>query len=494
VLTESVTNVAGRADLLAGAALLGGFLFYLNSKQDKRWLIPLMAITAVGVFSKESAVTIVGVIVLYEVACRTDDRLVSSVRGCAAVAPPILFMLYQRSTVLSASAPAEFPFTDNPLIGAGFWTGRLGALNVVGRYIGLLVWPAQLSCDYSYAQIPVSGGVWEWALLAATAAFLIWRRSRTSLFLAGAAFLVFLPSSNLIFPIGSIMAERFLYLPSIAFAAAIVWAVYAIQPRRAPAILGVVIALFALRTFVRNTDWQDDLTLSDAAVRVCPASFKTHKMRANALLESDPSHGNLDKVIQEAEKSLAILDGLPATRNNFDTYQRAAEYHFMQGDRSRQTSPAASRSEYQRAVDLYRRSLTMAKLPTSDVYQQLAKLYLRLSQSPQALDAALRARDTAPADPAVHRTLAGVLLDAGRDEDAVAAMVAGVTITRDEALRQELLRMYRAGLDPAGCAVSPDGSLNSSCVTVHRNLCAAAPDIVRLRPDLTALIKSSGCQ
>jgi tetratricopeptide (TPR) repeat protein len=199
-------------------------------------------------------------------------------------------------------------------------------------------------------------------------------------------------------------------------------------------------------------------------------------------------------VIQEAEKSLAILDGLPATRNNFDTYQRAAEYHFMQGDRSRQTSPAASRSEYQRAVDLYRRSLTMAKLPTSDVYQQLAKLYLRLSQSPQALDAALRARDTAPADPAVHRTLAGVLLDAGRDEDAVAAMVAGVTITRDEALRQELFRMYRAGLDPVGCAINPDGTLNTSCVTVHRNLCAASPDIVRLRPDLTALMKSSGCQ
>ena len=32
----------------------------------------------------------------------------------------------------------------------------------------------------------------------------------------------FLPMSNLLFPIGTIMAERFLYLPAIAAAAAVV--------------------------------------------------------------------------------------------------------------------------------------------------------------------------------------------------------------------------------------------------------------------------------
>ena len=43
-----------------------------------------------------------------------------------------------------------------------------------------------------------------------------WRRHRTGVFLGGAAMLVFLPTSNLLFPLGTIMAERFLYLPSIA--------------------------------------------------------------------------------------------------------------------------------------------------------------------------------------------------------------------------------------------------------------------------------------
>jgi hypothetical protein len=484
VLTESVTNVAGRADVLAGTALLSGFLFYLKSRQDKRWLLPLMLATALGVFSKESAVVIVAIIVLYELCGRSDDRWRPPIRGCCVVIPPILWMLYQRSVVLGSAPPAEFPFTDNPLVGVDFWSARLGALNVLGRYIGLLVWPVPLSCDYSYAQIAVPSGWWPLVPLAAFIALVAWLRSRTALFVACAAFLVLLPSSNLILPIGTIMAERFLYLPSLAFAALVVWAAYRFQPKRAPMILGAVIALYTARTLVRNADWENDLTLADSAVRVCPASYKAHKMRANALLASDPTHGNLDQVIAEMEKSLAILDSLPPSRSNFDTYQRAAEYCQMRG----------GDAHNRRAVELYRRALTMSSVPNAGIHMQLAKLYVKLGDPRKAFVSAEGAREIDPSDPASHRTLAGVLLDADREQDAVVALVAGVVITQDEALRQHLFRLYRAGLDPAGCAVTASGEWNMSCATVQRELCAASGDIARLRPDLARRMGSFGCR
>jgi tetratricopeptide (TPR) repeat protein len=308
-------------------------------------------------------------------------------------------------------------------------------------------------------------------LLAGPVALLIYLRSRVALFVAGAAFLVFLPSSNLIFPIGTIMAERFLYLPAIAFAAAIVWAVYRIAPRPAPAILGALIAIFAIRTFARNADWQDDLTLSTSAVSVCPTSFKTHKMRANALLESDPAHANLDQVIAEAEESLAILDLLPSARNSFDTYDRAAGYYFMQGDRLRQRSPGDAVRAWQRSVELYQRALTIARLPAPDTYLQLAKLYLRLGRQQQAIEAAQGARQLGPNDPATHRTLAGVLLDAGRDQDAFIALLTGAFITQDQSLRDQVYR-----------AVGPP------------DFCSAAGDITRLRPDLAAKVTELDCR
>jgi protein O-mannosyl-transferase len=67
VLTESVTNIVGRPDLLAAGSILSGLLMSLkaaesNGAQRLAWLAGLMAVSAVGIFSKESAVAIVGII------------------------------------------------------------------------------------------------------------------------------------------------------------------------------------------------------------------------------------------------------------------------------------------------------------------------------------------------------------------------------------------------------------------------------------------------
>ena len=57
VLTESVTNIVGRADLLAAFAVLSGFLMYLKSRETTgwrrgAWLAGLAATTAIGVFCR----------------------------------------------------------------------------------------------------------------------------------------------------------------------------------------------------------------------------------------------------------------------------------------------------------------------------------------------------------------------------------------------------------------------------------------------------------
>ena len=116
VLTESVTNMVGRADLLAGMAVLSGLLMYLKSAEAQgwrrwAWLAGLMAATTVGVFSKESAATILGVIALYELTWwkeRQPGRAL--LLGCLAVLPVLQAMWYQRSAVLANLLAPEFPF------------------------------------------------------------------------------------------------------------------------------------------------------------------------------------------------------------------------------------------------------------------------------------------------------------------------------------------------------------------------------------------------
>ncbi len=535
VLTESVTNIIGRVDLIAAMAVLSGLLFYLKSAEASgarrwMWLAALMAVTFVGVFSKENAVVILGVIVLYELVWWKERRnLRGLLLGCAAVVLPLLALWYLRSVVVPGGW--QSPFVDNPLVGADFWTARLTALKVLGRYLGLLVWPAHLSADYSYAEIPLAhGSLSDWiawiSVAAVAAAIVVFRRNRVILFVAGFAALALLPTANLLFPIGTIMAERFLYLPAIAAAFCIVIALYALPAKAAPVTLCLIAGAFAIRTWVRNTDWQDDLSSARAMVSAAPASYKGHSALAAALYES---HAGVESVIAEAEKSLAPLEHLPPSQNYAPPYQQAGFYYLSKGDallthdaQGRLVTPAEARQAYQKALQAFERcdsivqannahenALARARggpaiqpVRYADLYRLLSEVELRLGDAPRALDHAHYALDLSPFSAPMYLELADVLLHAGRAEESAVALMEGEIITNDPGLTEHMVQLYRGGLDPEGCAaVEKNGQwmLNPSCAVVHRDLCKGSAEAEQIytragRADLAAGTKELAVQ
>lgn len=134
VCTESVTNIIGRADELAALSVLGSLLLYIRSTASKgrrkvAYLLGMMLLTAAGVFSKESAVTIAGLVVLYDFTYRYrssspgQDHLIRDLaanawrffrEGSAALIPPLLVMWYVRYAVFAKSNAAIFPFSRTP--------------------------------------------------------------------------------------------------------------------------------------------------------------------------------------------------------------------------------------------------------------------------------------------------------------------------------------------------------------------------------------------
>src|ERR1035438_8783032 len=73
LLTESVTNVVGRADLLASFGVLAGLVCYTrsvvaNGWRQAAWLVAAAASSAVGIFSKESAIVVLAVVPIYGLA------------------------------------------------------------------------------------------------------------------------------------------------------------------------------------------------------------------------------------------------------------------------------------------------------------------------------------------------------------------------------------------------------------------------------------------
>jgi tetratricopeptide (TPR) repeat protein len=534
VLTESVTYVVGRPELLAGAGVLGGFLLYLIGTETtglRRWaaLGGAAAATLIGVFSKESGVAVAGVIAIYELAWWKERRQVRGrLAGLIAVAVPIAAMLYLRGQVLAASAPARFPFLDNPMVRAGFIEGRLTAIALLARYLWRLACPITLSADYSYAQIPVfRGTVTDWisclvAAALAVAVFQSYRWNRTAFFFAGFAGATLLPASNLLFPIGTVMAERFLYLPAIGFCACLVLLCGAIPPAwrlAAPAVLGLLVAAYAVRTWVRNWDWSDDLDMARALVQTSPNSFKVRKSLAFLLYHADASHANLDEAINQAEKGVAVLDPVPDADNDAESYRFAGNYYFEKGDLLRQrnqdgnlTTPPASVQAYQRAAALLNRSVAIMGWAGGDnrcedfsegagaqpdaeagyAYRQLAIAWLRLNDAQKACGAAVRAVQADPFNPERYLQMSEVLILSNQPERAAVTLLEGAALTSDQRLTNALLNLFRRTLDPAACALKPteEGpALNPRCESVSRLLCPAMGNAIGIRirtqrPDL----------
>src|SRR5580700_5167980 len=115
-----------------------------------------LAVT-VGMFSKEGAIVVVAAVALYDLTFARGTSWRARIPSYIAVASPCLVFLYVRAQVLANAAASDFPFVDNPLMGAGFAASRLTAVKIIGKYLLLLVWPARLSHDYSYNEIPVFG-------------------------------------------------------------------------------------------------------------------------------------------------------------------------------------------------------------------------------------------------------------------------------------------------------------------------------------------------
>jgi hypothetical protein len=280
------------------------------------------------------------------------------------------------------------------------------------------------------------------------------------------------------------------------------------NPRFAPVVLGVIVAACAARTWARNLDWQDDLTVGRAAAAVSPESFKSHKLLAYALHESDPGHGNIDQVIEEAEKGLVPLNALPDARNNADSYLRTGGYYAERGERLRQSGAAGTEAAYRRALELLLRCRAIATAQTTGTADparfgalmlRISEMHRRLGDGGHALEAAIEGRRTEPANTDIHHQIAAILLDQGRGEEAAVALMEGVLMTGDAGLRNEVLRLYQGGLDRSGCATMPiqgNTALNPACDIVHRHLCGAAVGTIRLRletgrPDLAETMKQN---
>ncbi len=506
--TESVTNAAGRADLLATVFLLAALLWYARTagSPTPRTVAGLFGLALLAVFSKETGAVLAGLMLLWDLTRGVRPRIPAYLAALA----PLAILWWARMQVFRSAPWPKAPFVDNPLLGAGFWVSRFTAVKVIGMDLALLVWPARLAADRSYNQIPLSG--WgdplAWISLAAAGAILAfvvarYRKDRVLFWSAGFFALTLLPVSNLVLRIGSIMAERFLYLPAIGFAVAAAALLYRHVPRHAiPYVAGAVLVLCAGRTFARNPAWNDSPTLAATDVQNAPGSFRLHDMHGQYLYLQDPK-ANLDAAIQELEAAWSILRVLPPERIFEANPATLGMYYGVKGDAAGGPQTKEGRAWYEKSLEtlLEARAASRAGQKAFDDAQQAhgkppdglvaySPLYgflgvtdLRLGRYPEAIEAYRYAVVLNSRNAAAYDSLANAYLSAGDPAGSAVALLEKGLETGFSPPTLAALRSVYARIPDGQCSVRQNGGidqLDPGCPRVHSDLCKAGAGLDQL--------------
>ena len=532
VATEAVTNIVGRSDLLATFCVLLGGWFYLQGR-----LAAMALIGCLGVLAKETGIMLVAFVGLRDLLW--EDRLSNILkkfrREYLALIPMVLLIGIIRQRMMSATTVFEDFFLDNPLVGAAPFQRLVTAMGVIGCDLKLLIFPRVLSADYSFNQIPLyetghtDSDTFAWMSIASVALLLavaVYLRRRNRVLSWGILFffIMLLPTSNLIVPIGSIMAERFLYLPSIGFCAGIAVLLLALNEKYTNsvpilrwALPVVIIAALGVRTVLRNSDWQDDLALWKSTVDASPASYKAHMSYGNSIL-ANAEHNNVplsrvvdDAIAQEqiAQTIIDVQPPLPLKWQSVMVYLHLAKDYRLKG----QFLDDSGRHE--EATSLYRKSLdTLSKAQDVDhvtnqeshefrlrrgipegeipdagnhlVYESLCFTYSKFGEWEKCESAARYLQHIAPEQPSGYQLLGAAYFNLGRYADAAEQFLAGFLVDSD---KPDWLTSLSAAYEKLGVEPNPVTNrgtaftLNRDLPFMREQLNKVAAMVVRLREE-----------
>ena len=335
--SEGVAYVAGVHDVIGTAGVLAGLLFFLRGRDGEGTLstgalLGILVSMFIALLSKESAVLLIPVLMLTDVmqsqrghGLKGGQRVILYA-GLALTFALHMVIRYQAVGYL-APQPGAISAMDNPLIDQPFDVRLFTGLKLLAMQVWLVLWPAVLSSDYSFDAIPVARSFLEpevlsgFVLIVAMGVMgLLWFRCWPALAWGILVFLgCSLMTANILMPIGTIFAERLMYLPTVGACLALAAVLDRLLLARAtdaaghvhPVALLVMVAIvggLTIRTIGRNGEFQHSLALFEAAVEAVPNSARAH-FQLGALNARAELYGKAEYDLRQAMKIMERRDG-----------------------------------------------------------------------------------------------------------------------------------------------------------------------------------------
>ena len=348
VHTEAVTGVVGRAELLSA-------IFFLLSLQlyQKSHSLSSALTCGLAMLSKEVGLTVIGLCIIHEVVVTQNihkaavrrELPVSFTRRTwwrlLALLVSLAVLLALRLEVVQGSSLPVFTRFDNPASQATGLTRHLTLSLLPCLNLGLLLCPARLCCDWTMASIPLLTSFADirilWIILTLvtalsllyTAAISSDKYSKQILFAAAWLVIPFIPASNVFFPVGFVIAERVLYIPSMGFCLLVsigfkrIFQQFSNARSLLVCLLSLLVVALSARTVSRNFDWIDEKSLFLSGLKVNKVNAKLYNNLGHAL-ESEKKYQEALVLFKEA--AVVQPDDIGAHINIGRTYNLLQQY------------------------------------------------------------------------------------------------------------------------------------------------------------------------
>ncbi|MBU1122327.1 MAG: tetratricopeptide repeat protein [Candidatus Omnitrophota bacterium] len=320
--TENITWISGRGHAFFGLFVLISFICYVKATSSYRFkwgfFISAIAMYIFSLYSGPFALLYPAMIILYDVTFRKWKKhwkqwIVFLGLACFR----LLFMIGTVSgRVVSIS-------TDVGSVREVNWFFKIAYSFF--SHLWLLLWPEKLTLYHDDLSISMTAIVLEVLALGFVILLLpfIFRRAKV-IFFAICIFILFLAPTYSPVTITWLVAERYLYFPSIALSLVLAFLIEKFSRKRPFKIAGIVLLVSILiacstHTIIRNFDWKTRASLWRATAKVSPNSAKAH----NNMGDIHSGEGNLKEAVKSFKRAIELKPNYAHAYHNLaHTYQQ----------------------------------------------------------------------------------------------------------------------------------------------------------------------------
>jgi len=469
--TEAVAYVVQRYESLMGLfyflALYAAIRCGTSTKPD-RWAMLTVAATLFALGSKEVAVSLPIVILLYDRAFLAGSFREAWRRRwgmyLGLLAAWMVFFAWQYQVLNRAWAGYRLPVT---------WYAYAGSEpGVILHYLQLSFWPGSLCLDYGW---PVANRAVEIVppllaivgLLGATV-YGLFRRPAWG-FLGGWFFLILAPTSSVL-PINDLAVEHRMYLSLAAVIAMVVIGgdlllggvlrfLKVPTPRRAilhgtigAVLIAAATVALGARTWLRNEDYRTGVSIWEDTVRQRPSNSRAHNNLSVGLVAC----GQVDKAVTHYQKALKLKPDDAEAHNNLGNV-------------------LARRGQIDEAIVQYQKALTI-KPDYALAHDNLGIVLARRGQIKVAIAQYQKALTIKPDDALAHNSLGAALVACGQVDRGIAEYQKALEIKPDDVEAHDNLGnalMRRGQVDEAIAQYQRALEIKPDYAEAHDNLGAA---------------------